>query len=100
MGKARMVITLGSDYDTTKAAGLKARIAKIKGVGFVDFNYTNNKATMEFDPDRASSVELEAIVKQENKHCARSVAKPARGVKHASVEERVPRREGEHVCSE
>jgi copper chaperone CopZ len=100
MGKARMVITLVSDYDTTRAAGLKARIAKINGVAFVDFNYTNNKVTLEFDPDRVSPRELEVVVMQENKHSARSVAKPASGVKHASMGKATPRREGEYVCSE
>jgi hypothetical protein len=76
MGRARMVITLGSDYDTTRAAGLKARIAKIKGVTLMDFNYTNNKVILEFDPDRVGPRELEVMVMQESKHRTRSVTTP------------------------
>ena len=72
MGNATMVITLGSDYDTTRAAGLEARVAKIKGVTLVEFNYTNNKITMEFDPDRVSPMELEALVAREKKYRAHS----------------------------
>jgi hypothetical protein len=77
MGRARMVITLGSDYDTTRAAGLKARIAKIKGVTFMDFNYINNKVILEFDPDRVGPGELEVMVTQENEHHVRSVTTPS-----------------------
>ena len=73
MGNATMVIALGSDYDTTTAAGLKARIAKVKGVALVDFNYTNKKATIEFDADKVSPSELETMVSREKKHRARSI---------------------------
>ena len=77
MGNATMVIALGNDYDTTRAAGLEARIAKIKGITLVEFNYTNNKITMEFDPDGVSPLELEALVMREKKHRARSNAQEA-----------------------
>jgi hypothetical protein len=100
MGKGRMVITLRSDYDTTRAAALKARLAKIKGVSFVDFDYINNKVALEFDPDRVSPRELEVVVTQENKHRVHSVGKPASGVKCASIGNETPRGDGEFVFSE
>jgi hypothetical protein len=99
MEKAMMVVALGNDYDTTRAAGLKARAAGINGVEFVDFNYTNNRLTVRFDPDRASLTEIKDLVERERKNCARSVAKPASGIKYASMGEG-DLREGEHVCSE
>jgi hypothetical protein len=68
MGSALVVITLGTDYDATRAAGIKARLGKIDGVDFVDFNYTNNKLTVKFNPDRASPSELKALVMREKKH--------------------------------
>jgi hypothetical protein len=74
LGRARMVITLGSDYDTTRAAGFKARMDKIKGVTFMDFDYINNKVILEFNPDRVGPRELEVMVTQESKHRARSAA--------------------------
>ena len=68
MGSAMMVITLGNDYDATRAASIKARLVRIDGVGFVDFNYINNKLKVNFDPDRVSLSELEAMVMREKKH--------------------------------
>jgi hypothetical protein len=99
MGKARMIISLRSDYDATRAAGLKARLAKIKGVSFVDFDYINNKVALAFDPDRVSLRELEVVVAQENKHRARSVGKRASGVKRASMGN-ISRRDSGFVFSE
>ena len=74
MGNATKVMSLGGDYDTTRAVGLKARMAKTKGVARVDFNYTNNKVTVEFDSEGASPKELEAMVSREKKHRAHSIA--------------------------
>jgi allophanate hydrolase subunit 1 len=70
MGNATVIIALGPDYDATRAAGIKSRLATKDGVNFVDFNYTNNKLTVKFDPDRASFDELKAIFEQEKKHRA------------------------------
>ncbi len=68
MGNAVVVMSLGSEYDVTRAAGMRARVAKIDGVDFVDFNYTNNKLTVKFNPDRASPSELKAMATREKKH--------------------------------
>ncbi len=68
MGSAVVVMTLGPRYDVTRAAGMRARVEKIDGVDFVDFNYTNNKLTVKFNPDRASPSELKAIATREKKH--------------------------------
>lgn len=73
MGSATMVMALGSDYDAARAVGLKALIARIDGVDFVDFNYTTNKLTVKFDSDRLSLRELESVVMREKQHHARSV---------------------------
>ena len=71
MGNATTVISLGSDYDAARAIDLRALIAGMEGVDFVDFNYTNNKLAVRFDPDRASLKELEDLVMREKKHRAR-----------------------------
>jgi hypothetical protein len=68
MGNAMVVITLGTEYDATRASGIKLQLGRIDGVRFVDFNYTNNKLIVRFDPDRASLSELKAIFEQEKKH--------------------------------
>lgn len=73
MGSATMVTALGSDYDAARATGLKALVARIDGVDFVDFNYTTNKLTVKFDSDRLSLRELESVVMREKQHHARSV---------------------------
>ena len=70
MGNATTVISLGSDYDAARAMDLRALIARMEGVDFVDFNYTNNKLTVRFDPDRASLKELKDLVMREKKHRA------------------------------
>jgi hypothetical protein len=68
MGSAMVVMTLGTEYDVTRAAGMKALLAKMDGVDFVDFNYTNNKLTVKFNPDRASPFRIKAIAVREKKH--------------------------------
>jgi len=78
MGSAMMVITLGNDYDATRAVSIKARLARIDGVGFVDFNYTNNKLTVNFDPDQVSLSELEAMVMREKKASRWPIPRAAR----------------------
>jgi allophanate hydrolase subunit 1 len=68
MGIATSVMALGNDYDAARAVGLMARIVKIDGVNFVDFNYLTNKVTVRFDPDRVSLKELKDIVLREREH--------------------------------
>jgi len=72
MGNATTVISLGGDYDATRAVALETRVARTDGVDSVEFNYANNKLTVKFDSDRVSLAELEAIVMRERKHRARS----------------------------
>jgi allophanate hydrolase subunit 1 len=79
MGSATIVMAFGGDYDTTRAVELRATIRRIEGVGFVDFNYTNNKLTVKFDSDEVNLSELQAIVARERKHLACSVEKLGRG---------------------
>ena len=67
MGKATTVMTLGAGYDAKRAERLKALVAGIGGVDFVDFNYTNNRITVKFDPDRLSLERLKGIVARESK---------------------------------
>jgi hypothetical protein len=68
MGSAVVVMSLGPEYDVTRAARMRARLAKIDGVDFVDFNYTNNKLTVKFNPDRARPSELKAMAAREKTH--------------------------------
>jgi copper chaperone CopZ len=68
MEKATAVMTLGSDYDASRAVGLTAKIAKLDGVQFVDFNYMTNKVTVNFDPARVSLKDLKDIVTRERGH--------------------------------
>jgi hypothetical protein len=75
MGTATMVMGLGGDYEVTRAVGLRARIAGIAGVSFVEFNYTTNRLTVRYDPDRLSQKELENMVTREKGHRTRSVMK-------------------------
>ena len=75
MGAAMMVKALGSDYDATRATALRTRIARITGVDLVEFNYTNNRVTVRYDPDQLSQKELEDLVTREKRHRARSVTK-------------------------
>ena len=72
MGNATTVMSLGGDYDATRAVTLETRVARTDGVDSVGFNYANNKLTVKFDSDRVSLAELEAIVIRERKHRARS----------------------------
>jgi len=71
MGNATTVISLGGDYDATRAVALKTRVARTDGVDSVEFNYANNKLTVKFDSDRVGLAELEGIVMRERKHRAR-----------------------------
>jgi hypothetical protein len=68
MGNAVVVMSLGPEYDVTRVAGMRARLAKIDGVDSVDFNYINNKLTVKFNPDQASPRELKAIATRERKY--------------------------------
>ena len=61
------MMTLGAGYDARRAERLKALVAGIGGVDFVDFNYTNNKITVEFDSDQQSLERLKDVVAQESK---------------------------------
>jgi allophanate hydrolase subunit 1 len=65
MANATLVMGLGGDYDPTRAAALYAILSAIGGVEFVEFNYTNNKVTISFDPDRVSLSELTDILSRE-----------------------------------
>jgi len=55
-------MSLGSEYDATRAAALKAAMVEIAGVTDVEFNYTTNKITVRFDPDRTNLKELARLV--------------------------------------
>ena len=61
------MMALGGGYDARRAERLKALVAGIGGVDFVDFNYTNNRITVEFDPDQQSLERLKDIVARESK---------------------------------
>jgi len=71
VGNATTVISLGGDYDATRAAAFETRVARTDGVDSAEFNYANNKLTVKFDSDRVGLAELEAIVMRERKHRAR-----------------------------
>ena len=75
MATATMVMGLGGDYDSTKAGALYAVLSDLDGVEYVEFNYTNNKVTVSFDPDRVSLKELESIIIQEKNHRDRPTQK-------------------------
>jgi copper chaperone CopZ len=72
MGNGTTVISLGSDYDATRATALEAALTRIEGIESVEFNYTSNKVTVKFDSGRVSLGELKAIVMREKKHQSRS----------------------------
>ena len=72
MGNATTVMSLGGDYDATRAVAFETRVARTDGVDSVDFNYFNNKLTVKFDSGRVSLAELEVIVMRERKHRTRS----------------------------
>ena len=74
MGTATMVMGLGGDYEVTRAVRLRTRIAGIAGVNFVEFNYTTNRLTVRYDPDRLNQKELENMVTREKGHRTRSVS--------------------------
>ena len=65
MANATAVISLGGEYDSARASALYARLSEIKGVHFVEFNYTTNKVTVIFDPDLVSLSELNRIIARE-----------------------------------
>jgi len=68
MGEAVAVMSLGDNYDTTRALALRTRIARIAGVNLVEFNYTNNKVTVQYDPNQVSQEELKNLVMRDMKH--------------------------------
>ena len=78
MGDATAVMTLGNDYDVSRAVGLMARIAKINGVQFVDFNYTTNKIIVDFDPGRVGLQKLKEMVTRERAHLGPSTKRRSR----------------------
>jgi len=73
MKTATMVKALGSEYDATRAVALRTRIGGMAGVDLVDFNYTNNRVTVRYDPDLLSQKDLEDLVAREKRHRTRSV---------------------------
>ena len=76
MGNGTTVISLGSDYDAARAGALETAVARIAGVDHVEFNYTNNKVTVRFDPDRTDLRELTDLVAREMRRRTRPVTKP------------------------
>jgi hypothetical protein len=72
MAEAIAVMSLGGDYDASRALAFRARMARIAGVNLVEFNYTNNRVTVRFDPDQVGPRELGEFVLREKKHSARS----------------------------
>lgn len=73
MESGTTVISLGSEYDATRAAALKGAIAGIDGVASVEFNYTTNKVAVRFDPDRTILKEITDLVAREKKRHILSV---------------------------
>jgi len=68
MENGTAVISLGSEYDSARAAALEAAVERVKGVDHVEFNYTNNKVSVRFDPDRTNLKEIMDLVAREKKH--------------------------------
>ena len=73
MESGMTVISLGCEYDATRAAALEAAVARVDGVGHVELNYTNNKVTVRFDPERTDLNELADLVAREKKRHTRSI---------------------------
>jgi copper chaperone CopZ len=67
MGIGTTVISLGGEYDAAMAVALEAAVARVGGVDHVEFNYTNNKVTVRFDPDKANLKEIKELVAREKK---------------------------------
>jgi len=65
MGIGTTVISLGGEYDAAMAVALEAAVARVGGVDHVEFNYTNNKVTVRFDPDRTDLKEIKDLVVRE-----------------------------------
>jgi len=78
MGNGTTVISLGSEYDAARAVALEAALARVDGVDHVEFNYTNNKVTVGFDPDRTNLKEIKDLVTREKKRQTRSLARQGR----------------------
>ena len=68
MGNGTTVMSLGSEYDAARAVALEAAVERVKGVDHVEFNYTNNKLTVRFSPDRTNLKEILEVVAREKKH--------------------------------
>ena len=79
MGNGTTVISLGSDYDTPRAVALEAALSRVDGVDHVEFNYTNNRIIVRFDPDRTSLKELVELVAREKRPLTNSVTKSVLG---------------------
>ncbi len=65
MSNATAIISLGGEYDSARASVLYANLSGVKGVLFVEFNYTTNKVTLSFDPDLVSLDEIKGIIARE-----------------------------------
>ncbi|HVP22361.1 MAG TPA: hypothetical protein VMS77_00450 [Conexivisphaerales archaeon] len=65
MGLAATVMALGRDYDAARATGFKTMVARMKGVGFVAFNYAENSVTVWFDSKETDLGELDDLVRWE-----------------------------------
>jgi copper chaperone CopZ len=75
MGNGTTVISLGGEYDAARAVALEAAVARVDGVGHVEFNYTNNKVTVRFDTERTNLNEIKDLVTREKKSYTRSLAR-------------------------
>ena len=73
MGNGTTVMSLGSEYDASRAVALKAAVEGVEGVDHAEFNYTNNKITVKFDPDSTDLKELTDLVAREKKRHTPSV---------------------------
>jgi len=75
MGSGTTVMSLGSEYDAARAVALEAAVERVRGVDHVEFNYTNNKVTVRFDPDKTNLKEIMDLVTRERKRHIRSLAR-------------------------
>jgi len=75
MNNGTTMISLGSEYDAARAVAFEAAVERVKGVDHVEFNYTNNKVTVRFNPDRTNLKEIMALVAREKRHHVHSLAR-------------------------
>ena len=74
MGNGTTVMSLGGEYDAARAVAFEASVERVKGVDHVEFNYTNNKVTVRFNPDRTNLKEIMDLVDREKRHRVHSLA--------------------------